>query len=405
MGQYRIASFIILRHSRELEWIRIADPEAGRVDDFQIGTRNRVDGFQVKWSRYPGSISFKDLIRASNAMPSLIAQLARGWEHLRENHPGRRIVVHLITNDMPSVRDRPPVQGRPPIPDHFAAFYDQAWKRGRGEVEGLDQTIPGVWRPAWEALQQASDLAPATFQAFVKDCELEFGHRAPGSGTSITEDETSTLADLKRITLSLFEAVADPARIINLTRDELLKRLGWTGRLQFRNPHEFPEPPIPYEPIEATQQRLDHALSALTGGYIAVLGAPGSGKSTLLTRAPRHSSYGYDSPADDWLALSPELGIQLGWRVAADGLFRWVDGEGQVMVESIWWMDGLVDRPPPHFDDEVGEGWLVVASQTAWDAIRSRLGFLERAVEIERSFLQDGQRVQRRASSKSVISV
>ncbi len=126
MGQYRIASFIILRHSRELEWIRIPDPEAGRVDDFQIGTTNRVDGFQVKWSRYAGSISFKDLIRASNAMPSLIAQLARGWDHLRENHPGRRIVVHLITNDMPSVRDRPPVQGRPPKPDHFAAFYDQA---------------------------------------------------------------------------------------------------------------------------------------------------------------------------------------------------------------------------------------------------------------------------------------
>ena len=39
------------------------------------------------------------------------------------------------------------------------------------------------------------------------------------------------------------------------------------------------------------------------------------------------------------------------------------------MVESIWWTDSLVGQAPPHFDDEVGEGWLVVASQVAWDTI------------------------------------
>jgi hypothetical protein len=29
-----------------LEWVRLADPEAGRLDDFQIGTPDRVDAVQ-----------------------------------------------------------------------------------------------------------------------------------------------------------------------------------------------------------------------------------------------------------------------------------------------------------------------------------------------------------------------
>jgi hypothetical protein len=41
------------------------------------------------------------------------------------------------------------------------------------------------------------------------------------------------------------------------------------------------------------------------------------------------------------------------------------------MVESVWWVDGLVDESPPHFEDEVGEGWLVVASAEAVSAIEA----------------------------------
>lgn len=39
--QYRVAAGLIIRALRNgaLEWIRVADPEAGRVDDLQIGWR------------------------------------------------------------------------------------------------------------------------------------------------------------------------------------------------------------------------------------------------------------------------------------------------------------------------------------------------------------------------------
>jgi hypothetical protein len=108
----------------------------------------------------------------------------------------------------------------------------------------------------------------------------------------------------------------------------------------------------------------------------------------------RHSDYAYDSPGKIWLALDPIIGFCLGWSVAEDGLFRWVNNAGQTMVQSIWWTDSLVGQAPPHFDDEVGEGWLVVASQAAWDAITAQLGTLKRMIHVKRSFYDKGKRLQ-----------
>jgi hypothetical protein len=73
------------------------------------------------------------------------------------------------------------------------------------------------------------------------------------------------------------------------------------------------------------------------------------------------------------------------------------------MVESIWWADGFTGHFPSHFDDEVGEGWLVVASQAAWDAIKSQLGPLKRRVHIERSFHNERKRLQRNMHSEQIV--
>jgi len=65
------------------------------------------------------------------------------------------------------------------------------------------------------------------------------------------------------------------------------------------------------------------------------------------------------------------------------------------VVESIWWTDGCIEQSPPHFDDEVGEGWPVVASQVAWDAITSQIGTLKRMAHVKPSFDKEGERLQR----------
>ena len=59
-AQYNLSACIIYRHLREdsLEWIRLADPDAGRVDDCLIGTSLKVDGYQIKWRRDGGNFTF-----------------------------------------------------------------------------------------------------------------------------------------------------------------------------------------------------------------------------------------------------------------------------------------------------------------------------------------------------------
>src|SRR5215813_293998 len=63
--QYHISASLILRSLREenLQWIRIADPQAGRVDDLQIGSQSRIDAFQVKWGQYQELFTYRELTR------------------------------------------------------------------------------------------------------------------------------------------------------------------------------------------------------------------------------------------------------------------------------------------------------------------------------------------------------
>lgn len=275
--QYLVGASLILKalEQGDLEWIRVADPEAGRVDDIQIATTGRVDAYQVKWAQYGGTVTWRNLTQPTDDGPALFNQLAQGWEELREAHPNRRVVVHLATNRIPAYTPSgmPDVTKFPPQPYHLSAFIEQAWlpALNKGEIELEDE-----WKPVWEALQAASELSDEAFSAFVQNCRLNFQLQRP--------DES---AEIRAICDLLFATAAGPERIIQLNRDELLARLGWTQRYRFRNLHEFPAPRYLYRPIQTTLKNLHEKLENLTGGYLGVFGPPGSGKSTFLTRILR----------------------------------------------------------------------------------------------------------------------
>ena len=80
--QYRVAAGLIIRALRNgaLEWIRVTDPEAGRVDDLQIGARDVLD-----------------------AIPSQVEPLPADV-HLQRSHSGRS---RSAKSDQ-SATDRPP---------------------------------------------------------------------------------------------------------------------------------------------------------------------------------------------------------------------------------------------------------------------------------------------------------
>lgn len=281
-NQYNVSAYITLKYLRNnrLNWIRIADRNAKQVDDFQISNGSRIDAFQVKWGQYPNSFSFNDLIKTSLKSPkSLMFQLAEGWKYLSEIHPNKRIVVHLITNHYPNSKQAsiPYNKEFPPTPHHFAAFIEQAWKPFKKQFN-----VPDEWEVAWNKLQSESGLNEDEFKKFARDCELEFNYNIHKPDDSREKEIFDK--DMEHLNYNLFYAVADPSRPIELSYNELMERLNWSSRTEYRNRHEFPVDENLYQPIISNVDELNNALNNLAGGYIGVFGTPGSGKSTFLSQ-------------------------------------------------------------------------------------------------------------------------
>jgi hypothetical protein len=276
--QYLLAASLALGalERGQLEEVRLADPDAGHLDDFRLVTPGVLDAYQVRWSRHAGTVTFKDLESASAGEDPLIRQLAESWERLCEMNPDRQVVAHLVTNKIASSRDRlPAVEGSGPV--HFAAFVAEAWVPAQASG-----SVAKKWRPAWEVLQSASGLPDAKFMEFVRSCALEFGAALPDREARDRSEEISR-KDLLRLVSYLYETVASSEQIVRVARDKLLQDLNWASRVDFRFRHEFPVDASLYEPIGPTVGEFKRVLDDVQTGYVAVLGPPGSGKSTLLT--------------------------------------------------------------------------------------------------------------------------
>jgi hypothetical protein len=102
----------------------------------------------------------------------------------------------------------------------------------------------------------------------------------------------------------------------------------------------------------------------------------------------RNEPWGFDSPCSTWLALNPFVGRELGWTLSAQGLFRWVDSQGQVMAESVWWVDGTIAISPFH-DDQTGEGYLVIATGLGWEALRRKFPYITACELVRRSLTKE----------------
>jgi hypothetical protein len=92
--------------------------------------------------------------------------------------------------------------------------------------------------------------------------------------------------------------------------------------------------------------------------------------SLVLRSLPQRAEIG----RAEWLALNPLVAASRGWQLSKDGLFRWVDANGCIMVESVWWRDGRLGRHPPR-QNVCAEGWL------AWK-IHEELAGADEAVDI-----------------------
>ena len=69
-----------------------------------------------------------------------------------------------------------------------------------------------------------------------------------------------------------------------------------------------------------------------------------------------------------WIAINAVIARNLGWIVSNLDPFEWHDTSGHLMVKSVLWRDGRTNLKSPHFD-AVGEGWVVLAAESAIAAV------------------------------------
>lgn len=292
-AQYCIAAELIYSAlvAGELEWIALADPDAGRVDDIQVATPGRLDAYQVKWGEQIGSLSFNDITSGKGdttltSSKGLIGQLAGGWHKLKYTIPDRRIVVHLITRDFASQHAAIPHSNNTISKANLQGFLTDCWADRSWSNQGLS-ACPTGWSPALIGLKEASGIDEAAFLSFVQDCELEFGYTLPSAAS--TRDGLRQKEDIETLATFLLRTIGADKREIRIERDELLRRLGWADRFSQRFTHDFKIDKL-YQPISATINDLENALNKHRRGYLALLGTPGSGKSTTLTHTLRYRS-------------------------------------------------------------------------------------------------------------------
>lgn len=280
--QYEVSAGLLLRAltTESLEWLALLDPEAGRLDDFQLAVPGRLDAFQIKWSQAEGQLPW-------GALRSYLVDLVADRRRLAGVHPDRRVVGHLYSD---RVASNSAISGAPTV-QRNASPASAVAELLRPATEGIFASVeelPTRWRWLWQDLANACSLSEEDLLTDFQLVCIDLGRSLPSQDDVPDRDAIGYRRDLNELMLALLRVATDPVRLIRLSTDELLARLGgsWQQRIELRSVHEFPRPQA-YQVIRPVTERLAEALVRFTTGYIAVVGSPGSGKSTLLSQELR----------------------------------------------------------------------------------------------------------------------
>jgi hypothetical protein len=74
-------------------------------------------------------------------------------------------------------------------------------------------------------------------------------------------------------------------------------------------------------------------------------------------------------PQYRWVAMNSNVARELEWTLCPTNPIEWLDSAGHSMVKSVYWKDSWIWLEPPRFE-ALGEGWYVLASDRAVEAIR-----------------------------------
>ena len=280
--QYKSATYLIIKYlkKKQLEWVQFIDPEAGKVDDLQLNISNVIHAYQMKWSESSNYISLSQILSSSHN-ESIIKQLAEGWKKLRKQY-GNDIKVCFLTNMSPSKQDSL-IKNSEGQKKSFKNFIEEEWNNRNSLTQN---NISEKWKKVWKKIQEESFLSDKDFFNFIKNCEFVFSFEYPKEINSYFPEDSQILTeDIKELSQFILESISKAKNMpLKFTSRELLNKLNWSDRLEYKNIHVFPVEKI-YEPILSSKQKLLEIIENIQSGYILLQGSPGSGKSSLLSES------------------------------------------------------------------------------------------------------------------------
>lgn len=276
--------------NNKLEWIRVADPKAEKLDDIQYSTNSELHAYQVKWTIADANISFANFIE-------LIPLITDSWKSLKTNNSRKKVIPHLITNKPVSSHDSLK-DGNTKI-GSFENFIAEVWTKLKS-----NQEVDAKWNPIIVEFKKATKLDDTEFDEFVRVFDFQPSYEQKKfsvSNTRYSKEEE----DLQQISRFIIEKVASSERSVQFNRQEIIKELSWTDRFKTVFNHELIVDRQRYQPIQSTIDLLNSKLAEHKSGYLFLQGSPGSGKSTLLnqwskglkTRIVRYYAFDFVNPS------------------------------------------------------------------------------------------------------------
>ncbi len=194
--------------NQKLEWIRVADDKAEKLDDIQYATHSELHAYQVKWTIAEANISFANFTE-------LIPLITNSWKSLKTNNPAKKIIPHLITNKPVSSHDSLK-DGNAKI-GSFENFIEEVWTKLKSN-HAIDQK----WNPIVTKFKKATKLDDTEFDEFVRVFDFRPNYEQKIFSVSniryAKEDE-----DLQQISRFIIEKVASSERGIQFNRQEIIK--------------------------------------------------------------------------------------------------------------------------------------------------------------------------------------
>jgi len=279
--------------NKQLEWIKVADPGAEKLDDIQYATSKEIHAYQVKWTIADATISYKNFC-------DLIPNLASSWKEIKSINPSNIVIPHLITNKSISLHDS--IKSGNIKIGSFNEFVSDVWIKIK-----TNQSIEKKWNPILKEFKKITQLTNTEFNDFIKFFDFQFDYKKKEFKVSNVKNSQED-EDLIQISRFLFEEAGGEKRNVKFSRSELLTILGWEDRFRTIFTHDLIVDKQTYQPIVESQNEINTKLGKFDKGYIYLVGGPGTGKSSLLTnwarqrkeRIIRYYAFDFMSPSSQF---------------------------------------------------------------------------------------------------------